>query len=84
MATSELERPRIVAPGAACPRERAQIPAARYYLTQVATILASLRLTVVLFAAAIFLVFVGTLAQVDNDVWEVVRHTYFRVWVAHV
>ena len=46
--------------------------------------LASLRLTVVLFALAIFLVFVGTLAQVDHDIWFVVEHSYFRVWVASV
>lgn len=46
--------------------------------------LASLRLTVVLFALAIFLVFVGTLAQVDHDVWFVVEKSYFRVWFAWV
>ncbi|MEQ8846209.1 cytochrome c biogenesis protein CcsA [Botrimarina sp.] len=46
--------------------------------------LASLRLTVVLFALAIFLVFVGTLAQVDHDVWFVVEQSYFRVWFAWV
>ncbi|MCI0334712.1 MAG: cytochrome c biogenesis protein CcsA [Planctomycetes bacterium] len=84
MATSELERPGVALPDTMWPRETAQIPAAQYYLTEVAAVLASLKLTVVLFAAAIFLVFVGTLAQVDNDVWEVVRHTYFRVWIANV
>lgn len=46
--------------------------------------MASLRLTVVLFAASIFLVFVGTLAQVDHDIWYVVDHAYFRVWWAQV
>ncbi|MGE0605998.1 MAG: cytochrome c biogenesis protein CcsA [Pirellulales bacterium] len=45
--------------------------------------LASLKLTVVLFALAIFLVFVGTLAQVQQDIWEVV-HGYFRCWFAWV
>ncbi len=45
---------------------------------------ASLRLTVVLFAMAIFLVFVGTLAQVDHDIWFVVEKSYFRVWFAWV
>jgi len=84
MATSELERPGIALPDTMWRRETKDVSAARYYLTEVATALASLKLTVVLFSAAIFLVFVGTLAQVDNDVWEVVRHTYFRVWVAHV
>jgi len=45
--------------------------------------LASLRLTVVLFALAIVLVFVGTLAQVDQDIWEVMGQ-YFRTWVAWI
>ncbi|QDT69678.1 Cytochrome c biogenesis protein CcsA [Planctomycetes bacterium MalM25] len=49
--------------------------------------LASLRLTVVLFALTIVLVFVGTLAQVDHDIWFVVNGDgwdggYFRVWFA--
>ena len=39
--------------------------------------LASLRLTVALFAMAIFLVFAGTLAQVDKDIWQVMQE-YFR------
>src|SRR5215467_10929352 len=45
--------------------------------------LASLRLTVVLFALAIFLVFAGTLAQVDKDMWDVL-HDYFRAWLAWI
>lgn len=45
--------------------------------------LASLRLTVVLFAMSIFLVFVGTLAQKDHDIWYVL-HGYFRTWIAIV
>ncbi len=45
--------------------------------------LASLRLTVALFAMSIFLVFVGTLAQVDQDVWAVVSQ-YFRTWFAWI
>lgn len=50
------------------------------------TWLASLRLTVVLLALAMYLIFVGTLAQVENGIWWVVKH-YFRegtwgiVWV---
>jgi ABC-type transport system involved in cytochrome c biogenesis permease subunit len=47
-------------------------------------VLASLRLTVVLFAASIFLIFVGTLAQKDHDVWEVVNSLYFSTWFARV
>ena len=40
--------------------------------------LASLRLTVVLFAMSIFIVFAGTLAQTEKDIWQVV-HDYFRM-----
>jgi ABC-type transport system involved in cytochrome c biogenesis permease subunit len=40
--------------------------------------LASLKLTVALFLASIFIVLIGTLAQVDKDIWEVI-HEYFRV-----
>lgn len=45
--------------------------------------LASLRLTIVLLALSIFLIFVGTLAQVEQGIWVVVEE-YFRsliVWV---
>ena len=45
--------------------------------------LASLKLTVVLFAAAMFLIFAGTLAQVHQGIWTVMTQ-YFRsfiVWV---
>ncbi len=45
--------------------------------------LASLRLTVVLFVAAIFLVFAGTLAQMDKDIWQVVK-LYFRTPLAWI
>jgi ABC-type transport system involved in cytochrome c biogenesis permease subunit len=40
---------------------------------------ASLKLTVAMFVLSIFLVFAGTLAQVDNGLWTVVD-TYFRGW----
>ncbi|WP_417848176.1 cytochrome c biogenesis protein CcsA [Thalassoglobus sp.] len=40
--------------------------------------LASLKLTVVLFGAAIFIVLAGTFAQVHDDIWTVVNE-YFRV-----
>jgi ABC-type transport system involved in cytochrome c biogenesis permease subunit len=46
-------------------------------------VLASLKITVALFALAVFIVFVGTLAQTEHDIWKVV-HTYFRsgfVWI---
>ncbi|MEZ5944816.1 MAG: cytochrome c biogenesis protein CcsA [Planctomycetaceae bacterium] len=39
--------------------------------------LASLKLTVVLLLMSVFIVFVGTLAQVDKDIWEVIND-YFR------
>jgi hypothetical protein len=45
--------------------------------------IAALRITVVLFALAIIIVFCGTLAQRDAGVWTVVKH-YFRsafVWI---
>ncbi len=45
--------------------------------------LASLKLTVVLFAMAIFIVLAGTVAQIDMDVWEVV-HRYFRSLIAWI
>jgi ABC-type transport system involved in cytochrome c biogenesis permease subunit len=46
--------------------------------------IASLKLTVVLFTMSIFLIFVGTLAQVDQNMWEIVNN-YFHsplVWIA--
>ena len=45
--------------------------------------LASLQLTVVLFALSMVLVFFGTLAQVDNGIWTVVDE-YFRSWYVKV
>ena len=43
--------------------------------------LASLRLTVVLFALSIFLVLAGTLVQVKQDEWYAI-YNYFRCWIA--
>ncbi len=45
--------------------------------------LASLKVSVVLFAMGIFLVLAGTLAQVNQDIWAVV-HGYFRCWFAWI
>ncbi len=56
---------------------------ARSVLRAVLMPLASLKLTVALLAAGLFLVFIGTLAQTRYDIWEVV-HKYFRTpfsWV---
>ena len=43
--------------------------------------LASLRLTVVLFALSLILVFYGTLAQKEQDVWDVVNEYFWSWWV---
>jgi len=45
--------------------------------------LASLRLTVVMFVLAIALVFLGTLAQVDEGIWTVLSR-YFRTGIAWI
>lgn len=45
--------------------------------------LASLKITVVSFCLAIFLILAGTLAQVDQDIWQVMRG-YFRTSVAWI
>jgi hypothetical protein len=45
--------------------------------------LGSLRLTVVLLAMSIFLVFAGTLAQVDKGIWSVMEQ-YFRCTIAWI
>jgi hypothetical protein len=45
--------------------------------------LASLKITVVLFALAVMIVFIGTLAQTRHDIWVVVRE-YFRSWYVFV
>jgi hypothetical protein len=44
---------------------------------------ASLRVTVLLFALAFFLVFYGTWAQVDASIWNVVKQ-YFRWWIVFI
>ncbi|HEV3417471.1 MAG TPA: hypothetical protein VG056_11675, partial [Pirellulales bacterium] len=44
---------------------------------------ASLKLTIVLFSLAIFIILAGTLAQVDKDIWVVMRQ-YFRTMIAWV
>jgi len=45
--------------------------------------IASLRLTVVLFAMGMFIVFAGTLAQVDESIWQVLEN-YFRTAFAYI
>ena len=48
-------------------------------LNQLLAPIASLKLTVALFAMAIFLILASTLAQVDKDIWQVIDE-YYRVW----
>lgn len=45
--------------------------------------LASLKVTVALFGMSIFLVFAGTLAQVDNGIWHVMD-SYFRCFITWI
>ncbi|MFN9720347.1 MAG: cytochrome c biogenesis protein CcsA [Planctomycetota bacterium] len=52
-------------------------------LLHVAKKLASLKITCVLFTLAMFIIFVGSLAQARRDVWQVMAQ-YFRTWVAWV
>lgn len=52
-------------------------PPLSFFFGPVTAVLASLRLTVTLFFLAIFLIFSGTLAQVHQDIWEVIDG-YFR------
>ena len=47
------------------------------------SVLASLKITVALLALGIFVVLVGTLAQVESDIWQVVP-LYFRSWIMWV
>ena len=81
MATSDLAPPKGLLQTA---NSRSQISATEFSLKRVLSVVASLRLTVVLFAFSILLIFLGTLAQKDQDVWRVVNDTYFRVWFARV
>jgi ABC-type transport system involved in cytochrome c biogenesis permease subunit len=81
MATGELERPRTIVREAA---PATHDVSAGSVAKRVLSVFASLRVTVTLFALAIFLIFVGTLAQKDQDVWQVVNDTYFRVWFARI
>jgi hypothetical protein len=50
---------------------------------QALAVMASLKVTVVLFVLSIFLVFLGTLAQVDEGIWTVLSR-YFRTGLAWI
>lgn len=65
---------------------RARVPAARsqpsglaLWARKALRLLASLKLTVVLFVLALLLVLFGTLAMIDQGIWTVVNN-YFRCW----
>jgi ABC-type transport system involved in cytochrome c biogenesis permease subunit len=62
---------------------RAKTVSAHSKIAQALMPLASLKLTVALFAMAIFLIFAGTLAQVNHDIWEVMGQ-YFRTLFAWI
>jgi ABC-type transport system involved in cytochrome c biogenesis permease subunit len=81
MATSEITRPMALERRGTPARDASAV---EFATSEALSILSSLRLTVVLFALAIFLIFVGTLAQKDHDVWDVVNNRYFNCWFAHV
>lgn len=62
---------------------RPPVKPTRSPVTAFVDVLASLRLTVVLFALAVVLVFFGTLAQVEQGIWAVMEQ-YFRTPVAWI
>lgn len=73
----------VPAGAAAPPAPFASRPQGRGRLGRLVRRLGSLRITVVLFAMAIFLVFAGTLAQIDKGLWDVLEQ-YFRAPIARV
>lgn len=65
---------------------RRQAPPLPFYLAvplAVLRVLASLKITVVLFFLAIILILIGTLAQTNKEIWQVMDE-YFRSWMAWV
>jgi hypothetical protein len=77
--TADVQLPVMEAPVEAAPRARSKVHPVKRALSAVA----SLRLTVVLMALSLFLVFAGTLAQIDAGIWSVVGQ-YFRSWYVWV
>lgn len=83
MAETAIETPSDPLPRSSAAKKTAAQLGAWGWIKHMLTPIASLRLTVILFAFSIFLVFVGTLAQVNAGIWTVVN-TYFRgfiVWI---
>src|SRR3954465_9724754 len=72
---------------AADPHDRRPAPGTKFdpvrLLLKGVKVLASLRLTVVLFALSVGLIFFGTVAQMDYGIWTVVDK-YFWSWVVMV
>jgi ABC-type transport system involved in cytochrome c biogenesis permease subunit len=84
MSTTELPRYESVPPASSA--RHASPARERSALMDFALVfapLASLRLTVGLLGLSTFLVFAGTLAQVDYDILHVL-HNYFRTWIAWI
>ena len=86
MATADLQAPADLShpPSTSPTGQPANQRRPKGALRQFAEGLASLRLTVTLFVLSMFLIFAGTLAQVDRDIWYVVEEGYFRVWLAEI
>lgn len=78
MAAGTIESTEKLAPAAAA-RTRAGAKTKNPFVLAIQA-LSSLKLTVILFAYGIFVVLVGTLAQNEMDIWQVVP-IYFRSWV---
>jgi len=64
-------------------RNRAQTATDGLTVREVVMALASLKFTVTLFALAIVLVFAGTLAQIEKDIWQVIDE-YFRTTITWI
>src|SRR5438034_3901962 len=75
--STTIDRPDVAGP-AEFPAAGTQ-PGLAYYARRALKAIASLQLTVVLFACAVGLVFFGTVAQMDNGIWTVVDQ-YFWSW----
>ena len=75
----DLEAQAQQQPGAGNVRKRRDKP----LYQRLPGVLASLHLTIVLFALSIFLIFAGTLAQVDQGIWAVMDQ-YFRTTIAWI
>ena len=83
MSTSSTLEPRLSPPQTTVKSRVRSVTGPRSVLRDYALALASLKLTVWLFAMTIFLVLAGTLAQVNQGIWQVVDE-YFRsffVWI---